>query len=40
VDDLSWSSKLLSSISLQRHYKRQEDTIFHTTALRVFLLVH
>jgi len=36
---LSQSSKPLSFTSLQRHHKRHKSTIFHTTALRVLLVV-
>jgi hypothetical protein len=31
---LSWSSKFLSFRFLHKHYKRQEGTILHTTALQ------
>jgi hypothetical protein len=30
---VSWCSKPLSFLSLQRHHKKQEGTIFNTTAL-------
>jgi hypothetical protein len=30
---LSWSSKLMSFLSLQRYYKRHKGTIFQTTLL-------
>jgi hypothetical protein len=37
---LSWSSKNLSLISLQRHHKRHKDTIFQTTTLEELSVVH